>query len=149
MAEVTFGPKGTTLIQVGNTFYLAYDNGASILYWELSKGVDLSTITNINPSFVNQFDSQGKLIAGKDIEGYMYINQDDWDLQIVEGDRLVKAGTILEIVDDGTNITAWRVKDNEIQNKVKHKSGVTEWLTVQYLILPMKAKYIFKKVAEE
>ena len=39
--------------------------------------------------------------------------------------------------------------DNEIQNKVKHKSGVTEWLTVQYLILPMKAKYIFKKVIEE
>lgn len=104
MAEVTYGPKGTTLIQVGNTFYLAYDNGASILYWELSKGVDLSTITNINPSFVNQFDSQGKLIAGKDIEGYMYINQDDWDLQIVEGDRLVKAGNILEIVDDVTNI---------------------------------------------
>jgi hypothetical protein len=52
-------------------------------------------------------------------------------------------------IDDGTNVTAWRVKDNEIQNKVKHKSGVTEWLTVQYLILPMKAKYIFKKVAEE
>jgi hypothetical protein len=52
-------------------------------------------------------------------------------------------------IDDGTNFTAWRVKDNEIQNKVKHKSGVTEWLTVQYLILPMKAKYIFKKVAEE
>jgi hypothetical protein len=52
-------------------------------------------------------------------------------------------------IDDGTNITAWRVKDNEIQNKVKHKSGVTEWLTVQYLILPMKAKYIFKKVTEE
>ena len=52
-------------------------------------------------------------------------------------------------IDDGTNVTAWRVKDNEIQNKVKHKSGVTEWLTVQYLILPMKAKYIFKKVAEQ
>jgi hypothetical protein len=52
-------------------------------------------------------------------------------------------------IDDGTNFTAWRVKDNEIQNKVKHKSGVTEWLTVQYLILPMKAKYIFKKVSEE
>ena len=52
-------------------------------------------------------------------------------------------------IDDGTNVTAWRVKDNEIQNKVKHKSGVTEWLTVQYLILSMKAKYIFKKVSEE
>ena len=52
-------------------------------------------------------------------------------------------------IDDGTNITAWRFKNNELQNKVKHKSGITEWLTIQYLILPMKAKYIFKKVSEE
>jgi len=51
-------------------------------------------------------------------------------------------------IDDGTNITAWRVKDKELQNKVKHKSGITEWLTIQYLILPMKAKYIFKKIEE-
>ena len=52
-------------------------------------------------------------------------------------------------IEDDKNITAWRVKDNQLQNKVKHKSGVTEWLTIQYLILPMNAKYIFKKVAEE
>ena len=41
------------------------------------------------------------------------------------------------------------IENNQLQNKVKHKSGVTEWLTIQYLILPMNAKYIFKKVAEE
>ena len=52
-------------------------------------------------------------------------------------------------IDDGTNITAWRVNNGDLQNKVKHKSGITEWLTIGYLILPMKAKYIFKKVAEE
>ena len=52
-------------------------------------------------------------------------------------------------IEDDKNITAWRVKDYQLQNKVKHKSGVTEWLTIQYLILPMNAKYIFKKVSEE
>ena len=52
-------------------------------------------------------------------------------------------------VEDGKNITAWRIKDNQLQNKVKHKSGVTEWLTIQYLILPMNAKYIFKKANQE
>ena len=57
-------------------------------------------------------------------------------------------GYYLDIEDD-KNITAWRVKDNQLKNKVKHKSGVTEWLTIQYLILPMNAKYIFKKVSEE
>ena len=52
-------------------------------------------------------------------------------------------------IEDDKNITAWRIENNQLQNKVKHKSGVTEWLTIQYLILPMKAKYTFKKVNEE
>jgi hypothetical protein len=52
-------------------------------------------------------------------------------------------------IEDDKNITAWRIENNQLQNKVKHKSGVTEWLTIQYLILPMNAKYIFKKVTEE
>jgi len=59
----------------------------------------------------------------------------------------LKEGYYLAI-DDGTNVTAWRIQDDVLQNKVKHKSGVTEWLTIQYLILPIKAKYIFKKVEE-
>ena len=53
------------------------------------------------------------------------------------------------VIEDDKNITAWRIENNQLQNKVKHKSGVTEWLTIQYLILPMNAKYIFKKVAEQ
>lgn len=57
----------------------------------------------------------------------------------------LKEGYYLAI-DDGTNITAWRIHNDELQNKVKHKSGVTEWLTIQYLVLPCKAKYMFKKV---
>ena len=51
-------------------------------------------------------------------------------------------------IDDGKNITAWRIQDNQLQNKVKHKSGVTEWLTIQYLVLPVNAKYTFKKIEQ-
>ena len=53
------------------------------------------------------------------------------------------------VIEDDKNITAWRIENNQLQNKVKHKSGVTEWLTIQYLILPMNAKYIFKKANQE
>jgi hypothetical protein len=52
-------------------------------------------------------------------------------------------------IEDDKNITAWRIKDNQLQNRVKHKSGVTDWMTIQFLILPMKAKYSFRKIREE
>jgi hypothetical protein len=49
------------------------------------------------------------------------------------------------IINDDKNITAWRFKDNQLENKIKHKSGITEWLAIKYLVLPMEAKYSFKK----
>ncbi len=53
------------------------------------------------------------------------------------------------IVKDGKNITAWRIKDGELQNRCKHKTGTTSWATIKYLILPMEAEYSFKKMNEE
>jgi len=53
------------------------------------------------------------------------------------------------IVTDDKNITAWRIRDNQLQNKVKHKSGTTKWMTIKYLILPMEAEYSFKKMDGE
>ena len=53
------------------------------------------------------------------------------------------------IVTDDKNITAWRIRDNQLQNKVKHKSGTTKWMTITYLILPMEAEYSFKKIDGE
>ena len=44
------------------------------------------------------------------------------------------------------NITAWRIKDNQLQNRCKHKTGTTNWMTIKYLILPVEAEYSFKKV---
>lgn len=53
------------------------------------------------------------------------------------------------IVKDEKNITAWRIKNNELQNRCKHNSGTTKWGTVKYLILPMEAEYSFRKVNED
>jgi hypothetical protein len=52
------------------------------------------------------------------------------------------------IVKDEKNITAWRIKDGELQNRCKHKSGTTIWMTIKYLILPMYAEYSFRKLEE-
>ena len=53
------------------------------------------------------------------------------------------------IVKDEKNITAWRIKNNELQNRCKHKTGTTKWGTVKYLILPIEAEYTFRKKTEE
>ncbi len=48
------------------------------------------------------------------------------------------------IVKDEKLITAWRIRNGELQNRCKHKTGMTEWMTIKYLILPMEAEYSFK-----
>jgi adenylate kinase len=50
------------------------------------------------------------------------------------------------IVKDEKNIIAWRLKNGQLQNRCKHKSGTTEWMTIKYLILPMEAEYSFKQI---
>ena len=50
------------------------------------------------------------------------------------------------LIKDDKNITAWRIKDNQLQNRCKHKTGTTNWMTIKYLILPVEAEYSFKKV---
>ena len=52
------------------------------------------------------------------------------------------------IVKDEKNITAWRFKDGELQNRCKHKTGTTHWMKIKYLILPIDAEYSLRKIAE-
>jgi hypothetical protein len=53
------------------------------------------------------------------------------------------------IVKDEKNLTVWRIKNGELQNRCKHKTGTTGWMTIKYLILPMEAQYSFRKKADE
>ena len=52
------------------------------------------------------------------------------------------------IVKDEKLITAWRIKNGELQNRCKHNTGITKWMTIKYLILPMEAEYSFRKIEE-
>jgi len=52
------------------------------------------------------------------------------------------------IVKDEKNITAWRIKNDELQNRCKHKTGTTHWMKIKYLILPIDAEYSFRKLEE-
>ncbi len=62
--------------------------------------------------------------------------------------EILSSGHILCIKDD-KNTTYWRVHENKLQNKVKDSSGQTEWMEIKFLILPMEAKYTYKKVNQE
>ncbi len=53
--------------------------------------------------------------------------------QVIE---ILNSGHVLCIKDD-KNITYWRFQDNKLQNKVKHKSGETDWMDIKFLILPI------------
>ena len=53
------------------------------------------------------------------------------------------------IVKDEKIITVWRIKNGELQNRCKHKTGTTKWATIRYLILPMQAEYSFRKLDEK
>lgn len=53
------------------------------------------------------------------------------------------------IVKDDKILTVWRIKNGELQNRCKHKTGTTGWMTIKYLILPMEAQYSFRKKADE
>ena len=53
------------------------------------------------------------------------------------------------IVKDEKIITVWRIKNGELQNRCKHKTGTTKWATIRYLILPMQAEYSFRKLDDK
>jgi hypothetical protein len=65
-----------------------------------------------------------------------------------EAIEILNSGHIL-CIKDQKNTTYWRVHENKLQNKVKHSSGQTEWMEIKFLILPIEAKYTYKKVSQE
>ena len=53
------------------------------------------------------------------------------------------------VIKDKDNLTVWRYKNGELQNRCKHKSGTTKWMTIKYLILPIEAEYSFRKLDDK
>lgn len=111
--EIDYGPQGTTLIQVEGQFFLAYQEGDTILYWTLNKN-ELEKITDA-PSI--GFDSLGKLITP--IAGYQYYDAQRWE-EIKDTNNLWAAGDIYDINNQG-NVISGTIE------KVRNLSETEPW----------------------
>jgi len=87
---MNYGPTGTTLVQVGDQFYLTYEVKGKKLYWSVTKQ-QLDTITDAGKLTYN---TDGTLAT--DIEGFAQVTPGTWNALQKNG-TLWKAGTLLEI----------------------------------------------------
>ena len=88
--KMNYGPTGTTLVQVGDQFYLTYEVKGKKLYWSVTKQ-QLDTITDAGKLTYN---TDGTLAT--DIEGFAQVTPGTWNALQKNG-TLWKAGTLLEI----------------------------------------------------
>lgn len=87
--KLNYGPEGTTLIQVGDEYYLAYTDPTSgvILYWT----IDSKNISNISDA------PDGT--AANQIEGFQTYSAEQWQ-SFEDNGQIFAAGDIFEIVDN-------------------------------------------------
>ncbi len=95
--KINYGPQGTTLIQVGTQFYLAYQDGETIFYWSIEQ----EDIKNITEATNIAFDELG--ILKTPIEGFQHYTTTQWEGLILDG-KVWNAGDILEIQDNKFSI---------------------------------------------
>ena len=95
--KINYGPQGTTLIQVGTQFYLAYQDDETIFYWSIEQ----EDIKNITEATNIAFDRNGVLKTP--IEGFQYYSPTQWEGFILDG-KVWNAGDILEIQDNKFSI---------------------------------------------
>lgn len=88
--KVNYGPTGTTLVQVGDQFYLTYEVKGKKLYWSVSK----SQLNSITDAGKLTFNEDGTLATS--IEGFKIVNPGTWNA-LQENGTLWNAGTLLEI----------------------------------------------------
>ena len=86
--KVNYGPTGTTLVQVGDQFYLTYEVKGKKLYWSVSK----SQLNSITDAGKLTFNEDGTLATS--IEGFKTVNPGTWNA-LQENGTLWNAGTLL------------------------------------------------------
>lgn len=109
--KMNYGPSGTTLVQVGDQFYLTYEVKGKKLYWTVTKQ-QLDTITDAGKLTYN---TDGTLAT--DIEGFAQVTPGTWNALQKNG-TLWKAGTLLEIENNefqiDTAVNAINTADKEL-----------------------------------
>jgi len=125
--EITYGPIGTTLIQVSNEFYLAYEINNQIYYWSIN-AKDIPNISEIDNVTYNKDG-----ILSNDIEGFQYIEQSDWEDLIIKGE-VFNAGVLTDVQDTDMSIDSMINTIINIENELpwtktdEYKQIVTEYL---------------------
>jgi len=88
--QIDYGPQGTTLIQVGDKFYLAYQDADTIYYWE----VDASELTALTDAPTITYDNFG--VVTTPIKGFQNYTPEEWS-RIKSENNLWFAGQVQDV----------------------------------------------------
>ena len=94
--NINYGPEGTTLIQAGGEYFLAYEDPTTgmILYWKLTMDA-LENITDAPEGLT--FDNEGNLST--EVEGFQVYTADQWK-SLEDNGQVWFAGQLAEIKDE-------------------------------------------------
>lgn len=94
--NINYGPEGTTLIQAGGEYFLAYEDPTTgmILYWKLTMDA-LENITDAPEGLT--FDNEGNLLT--EVEGFQVYTADQWK-SLEDNGQVWFAGQLAEIKDE-------------------------------------------------
>lgn len=95
--KITYGPIGTTLIQVGTDFYLGYEYDGDIYYWSIEEK-DIPALSEIDTV---RYDQNG--ILANPIEGFQYMPVSDWS-DLIEEKKVINAGSLTDLQDSDMSI---------------------------------------------
>ena len=111
--KITYGPIGTTLIQVGTDFYLGYEYDGEIYYWSIEEK-DIPALSEIDTV---RYDQNG--IFANPIEGFQYMPVTDWS-DLIEEKKVINAGSLTDLQDSDMSI-------DSMINKIVERESTLPW----------------------
>lgn len=93
--KIDYGPQGTTLIQAGGEYFLAYTdpNTGMVFYWDLT----MDALKNITNAPELEFYPDGQLKT--EVEGFITYTEDEWRA-LEDSGQVWNAGSISDINDN-------------------------------------------------
>jgi hypothetical protein len=118
MAEITYGPKDTQIIDVDGVLYFSYNAEGVTYVWQAPEGSELWEFTDMTESEYNDPDFRDIYTADLDDAGYLDMRKVDFEKAFIpaqgeeEEDRLVFAGKA-ERIGTGTDSITRLLEDIE------------------------------------
>ena len=141
MAEVTYGPKDTQIIDVNGELYVSYDAGAVTYVWKLPEGSELWQFTDLSEE---EYKDPDKLAMYKqeleDAGGYRFPTEVSFEDAFIDNDRLVFAGSAkyLSDYDDTDSITEFldEIEKRKIDTPWWSNDAYVDFFTETYINYP-------------